>query len=44
VADQLAVIQGTSDIGKKLSEHELQRTMDFCKGKHLYCQLWDHRR
>ncbi|KAJ3572209.1 hypothetical protein NP233_g3234 [Leucocoprinus birnbaumii] len=25
------VIQGTADVGRKLTENELQRTMDFCK-------------
>lgn len=25
------VIQGTADVGKKLTEDEVQRTMDFCK-------------
>ena len=26
-----AVIQGTADVGKKLSEDELEKTMDFCR-------------
>jgi len=27
------VIQGTADVGKKLTEDELEKTMDFCKGE-----------
>ncbi len=29
-----SVIQGTADVGKKLTEDELQKTMDFCKGEY----------
>ncbi|OJA12803.1 hypothetical protein AZE42_05835 [Rhizopogon vesiculosus] len=29
-----AIIQGTADVGKKLTEDELQRTMNFCR--HLF--------
>lgn len=33
----LLVIQGTADVGKKLTENELERTMEFCKGMFRLC-------